>query len=110
MPPAILQPTTITLEADAIRILWTDGHHSLYPHRYLRGNCPCAGCVHEMTGKRVVGVKDVAVNVQAVDQMTIGRYAIQLLWSDAHDTGIYTYLLLRKLCQCSEHRQLDATP
>lgn len=102
--PAIILPTTVSLDPDAIRITWSDGHHSLYPHRFLRGNCPCAACVHEMTGRRMVAVKDVPVDVQALDQVTIGRYALQFLWSDAHDTGIYTYLVLRKLCQCDEHR------
>ena len=29
-----------------------------------------------------------------VDYLIIGKYAIQFLWSDAHDTGIYPYLSL----------------
>jgi DUF971 family protein len=30
----------------------------------------------------------------------VGRYALQFKWSDGHDTGIYSYKLLRGLCQC----------
>ncbi|RKU11514.1 hypothetical protein C6501_12470, partial [Candidatus Poribacteria bacterium] len=27
----------------------------------------------------------------------VGRYAIQLMWSDGHKTGIYTFTFLREL-------------
>ena len=50
-----------------------------------------------------LGVKEVAANIEAVDYMTVGRYALQFLWSDSHDTGIFTFVLLRTLCQCDEH-------
>jgi DUF971 family protein len=34
----------------------------------------------------------------------IGRYALAPIWSDRHDTVLYTYQKLRELCQCEEHR------
>ena len=91
-----------TLEDDGIHILWDDGHASFYPHRYLRGNCCCAMCVEEMTGRRRVAEEDVREDVEALDWMQIGRYAVQFLWSDTHDSGIYPFDLLRKLCRCDE--------
>ena len=51
-----------------------------------------------MTGQRKVAVADVPPDVEALDYMTVGRYALQFLWSDAHQTGIYPYDLLRRLC------------
>ena len=27
----------------------------------------------------------------------VGNYALKILWSDGHDTGLYTWELLRKL-------------
>ena len=41
-----------TEDGAALEIRWKDGHNSLYDPRYLRLNCPCAGCVDEMTGQR----------------------------------------------------------
>jgi DUF971 family protein len=38
--------------------------------------------------------------VQAIQ--VVGRYALQLFWRDGHDTGIYSFELLRSLCECSE--------
>ena len=92
----------VTLGDDGIHILWDDGHPGLYPYRYLRGHCCCAGCVEEMTGRRRVAEEDVREDVYVVDWMQIGRYAVQFLWSDTHDSGIYPFDLLRKLCRCSE--------
>ena len=87
---------------DAIHILWDDGHQGYYQPRYLRSQCGCAHCVSELTGKRLVFLRDIAADVEAVDWMQIGNYAIQFLWSDLHETGIYPFTLLRDLCQCGE--------
>ena len=32
----------------------------------------------------------------------VGRYALQMYWSDGHSTGIYTFDYLRDLCPCAE--------
>ena len=37
------------------------------------------------------------LNVEAV-----GHYAIQIDWSDGHNTGIYSFDHLRKICPCAE--------
>lgn len=94
-------PSTVEVTTEAITIRWDDGHVSVYPHRYLRGSCRCAGCINEMSGVRVIGYDQVIPNVEALDWMTVGRYALQFLWSDGHDTGIYPYVALREeLCPC----------
>jgi DUF971 family protein len=32
----------------------------------------------------------------------VGRYALQIHWSDGHSSGIYTFTYLRTLCPCTE--------
>ncbi len=32
----------------------------------------------------------------------VGRYALKFVWSDGHDTGLYSFDLLRGLCRCEE--------
>jgi len=32
----------------------------------------------------------------------VGHYAFRIDWSDGHNTGIYTYEHLRKICPCKE--------
>ena len=92
----------VKLDSDYITILWDDGHEGIYPSRYLRGYCCCAACVEEMNGRRIVGENDVDEYVMALDWIQIGRYALQFLWSDAHDSGIYPFEVLRNLCRCEE--------
>ena len=92
----------IALLPDGIHIQWEDGHQGYHEHRYLRSQCCCARCVNEMTGKRIILLGDISSGVEAVEWMQIGNYAVQFLWSDFHETGIYPFTLLRDLCQCTE--------
>jgi len=39
----------------------------------------------------------------------VGRYAVQIHWSDGHATGIYTFSYLRNLCPCPECTALRAS-
>ena len=92
----------LTFLPDGIHIHWEDGHQSYYGHRYLRSQCCCAQCVSEMTGQRIVFLGDISTHVEAVEWMRIGNYAVQFLWSDFHETGIYPFTILRDLCQCEQ--------
>ena len=96
----VIRPDAINLEDDAVVILWEDAHRSPFPHRYLRLRCPCANCIDEMSGKRTLDPDTVPQDVKAVDQMPVGKYGVQFLWSDTHYTGIYTYKVLRAACPC----------
>ncbi len=82
-----------------MRIAWDDGvtHHT--PLLMLRARCPCAGCVDEWTGKRLLNVTTIRPDVRPVSVTEVGRYAVQLGWSDGHQTGIYSWDLLRRLSE-----------
>lgn len=93
-------PADITLETSGVVIIWDDGHRSPFPYRFLRLRCPCASCVDEMTGRVTLDPDSVPQDVRAVDQLPVGNYGVQFLWSDTHYTGIYTYKALRSACTC----------
>ncbi len=80
-----------------LRIVWKDGVVSEFVPRYLRQLCPCAGCVDEMTGVRTLAPESVGEGVYPVAIHYVGRYALQLVWSDGHDTGFYTFEYLREI-------------
>ena len=85
-----------------VKVVWQDGHVSVYPARKLRLACPCAGCVDEVTGAvRVIGTS-VPQDVRPLRVDLVGRYAISIAWSDGHATGIYAFDRLRKLCPCCQ--------
>lgn len=78
-----------------LRIEWSDGHHSEYDWRELRGWCPCALCQGHAGERRFVeGAPD---DLEGID--LVGNYALNLRWP-GHTTGIYTYEYLRELCPC----------
>jgi ATP-binding protein involved in chromosome partitioning len=88
-------PEEISVEGGEVVVSWSDHHVSRFTARALRGLCPCALCVDEVTGARRVGPADVAADVQATEVRPVGRYAFQLVWSDGHQTGIYSFDYLR---------------
>lgn len=78
-----------------ILIEWNDGKLGIYPARDLRLACPCAGCVHELTGERTVKSENIPADIRAVSINAVGRYALQINWSDGHATGLYGFDYLR---------------
>ena len=99
------QPFTSKYEVDSLQqvdettlgIVWKDGFESRYLTRNLRLKCPCAQCVDEITGKLILVEKSVPLDVRPITIVPVGRYALRIHWSDGHDTGIYTFKLLRSL-------------
>ena len=85
-----------------LRIAWQDEHVSEYEPLYLRLNCPCAGCVEEMTGRPLLDPRSVDPGVYPLEIEHVGRYALRFQWSDGHSTGIYPYDMLRRICPCEE--------
>ncbi len=83
-----------------VRILWKDGHESLYTGHALRVGCRCALCVDEMSGNKRLREESISKDVRPLQIDPVGRYAIRFQWSDGHSTGIYTFELLRELCPC----------
>ena len=82
-----------------IEIEWSDGVKNSYSARELRYLCPCAGCVNELTGERQFKLEWVPQNLTAQSFHPVGRYAVQIVWSDGHATGLYGYEYLRKISE-----------
>ena len=78
-------------------ITWSDGRESRYAVRELRLACACAHCVDEWSGEPLLDVASVPEDVHPLKIQPVGRYAIQIDWSDGHSTGIYSFSQLRAL-------------
>jgi DUF971 family protein len=78
-------------------IHWADGAESVFDVRALRLACGCAECVDEWTGAERLDPDDVPEDVRPIRIESVGRYAIQIFWSDGHETGIYPFERLRSL-------------
>lgn len=93
-------PTDVAFEHERLLITWNDGHQSRYAPLQLRLACPCAQCVDELTGRRVIRPEDISSDIRPQEMRPVGRYGVSFQWSDGHGTGIYTFERLRELCQC----------
>lgn len=85
----------------ALAVTWADGHESVYEVRALRLACACAVCVDEWTGADRLDPGSVPENVRPLRLASVGRYAVQIDWSDGHASGIYPFDRLRTLCTCA---------
>lgn len=91
------------IRADRVlEITWSDGETFQVPFRYLRGRCPCAACVNEFTGERMVDVPDIPEGIELEAASLTGNYALKITWNDQHDTGLYTWEHLHELCVSRE--------
>jgi DUF971 family protein len=97
--PAI-EPREIKQEGEsALLITWADDHVSRFSAVDLRLACPCAQCVNEWTGERVLKPETISEETTIVDLSIVGRYALNFRWSDGHETGIYSFRYLRELSE-----------
>jgi DUF971 family protein len=89
--------------AKELRITWDDGHVSVLPIKLLRDECPCAGCKGEVLFGKVYKPAPLSVFQEGMYELVsltaVGQYAIQAVWKDGHDTGIYSWEYLRALEQ-----------
>ena len=83
-----------------LAIRWSDGAESVYDVRALRLACGCAQCVDEVSGQKILREDRVPQDVRPLRIHDVGNYAISVVWSDGHDTGIYSFEYLRRLCPC----------
>jgi DUF971 family protein len=87
-----LSPTEMLIE-------WNTHEKYALPYVEIRFYCPCAGCVDEHTGQRTIEKSSISPEIRPTQVQLVGRYAIQMTWSDNHNTGMYHYDRLIELCQ-----------
>ena len=83
------------LDKDKLFLKWDNNSTTTISLKYLRDECPCAGCKGEtilfktfrppqptMFSLEMYKIKNIEV---------VGDYAIQIAWKDGHNTGIYSW-------------------
>lgn len=102
-------------KSTGIKIDWRDGHYSDYPLAHLRDVCPCATCTgaHGTAPQRSnysnpnpFQMFKPALKMESVEP--VGSYAIRIYWNDGHNSGIYSFDHLRKVCPCAECSETTA--
>jgi DUF971 family protein len=94
----MVEPRQIIEESDSeLSINWSDEAETKYNAADLRRACPCAGCINEWTGEKMLKAENIEDDLSFSSISIVGRYALNFHFSDGHDTGIFSFDYLRKL-------------
>ena len=96
-----MRPADIQQIGNALAVKWGDGSESFIPLEAMRRACPCAGCKGETdimgnlykNSEQPLTSKAFVMTRFAV----VGGYAIQPVWADGHNTGLFSFEYLRQL-------------
>jgi len=91
------RPTDITLhqKSRVLEVAFDDGARFELPCEYLRVYSPSAEVRGHGPGQEVLQAGKRDVGISAVEP--VGMYAVKLVFSDGHDTGIYSWDYLHEL-------------
>lgn len=87
----------LTNDDSVLEIRWDDGHKSRHRLDVLRAACPCARCQGHSPEERLNLRPDQFPGIKLTDLAPVGRYAYNFVFSDGHNTGIYTLRFLHEL-------------
>ncbi len=96
----MIPPKNMQLIGTELAIQWEDGSESYISSESLRANSPSASVSGErdILGNQYGGESCKDYSQVTIDSWTqVGNYAFRFQFSDGHNTGIYSYDLLRQL-------------
>jgi len=103
------------INKDKLKIKWDDLTETILSLKYMRDECPCAGCKGEtilLKTYRPPAPTVVTPEMYQVKNMeVVGDYAIQVTWNDGHNTGIYSWDYIKQLEEgMDENKNQDYEP
>jgi DUF971 family protein len=106
----VIRPKAITLNKNEsyLEITWSDEQVCRYPLSQLREACPCVECRggHQFMGREYDPDNILTLTPKRSYTMTalepVGNYALKPVWDDGHETGLYTWDYLKRLCPPEE--------
>lgn len=78
-------------DAHTFTIEWHDGLVRHYRLNQLQMLCPCAACVDENSGKRILDTTTIKSDVRAIHIRNVGRYALKIQFTSGCSNGIYDF-------------------
>jgi DUF971 family protein len=87
----------VTRDRTALAVTFESGVSGAIPAELMRVESPSAEVQgHSAAGKTLVARKR-TVTIKGVEP--VGNYAVRIVFSDGHDTGLFTWRYLRELAQ-----------
>ncbi|HTI51011.1 MAG TPA: DUF971 domain-containing protein [Planctomycetaceae bacterium] len=94
-------PTNIRAhkQTGELELQWSGTPAVMVPFKTVRARCPCASCIDENTGARILDPATIPNDITPLGMSFTGNYALKINWSDGHSTGLYTWDLLSEIAQ-----------
>lgn len=93
----------IELKEKNLILTWNDNTISKVNLKKLRDECPCVNC----KGESVIFDSYIPIKspfkpagfyeIKSIEP--VGNYAIQIIWKDGHNTGIYSFDILKNISE-----------
>jgi DUF971 family protein len=98
MPATAKRPLGIKLHKRSreLELEYAGGERYSLPCEYLRVYSPSAEVRGHGAGQEVLQTGKLKVGIEAIKP--VGHYAVQLVFDDGHDTGLYSWDYLYELC------------
>lgn len=84
----------------SLELIYEDGTHYTFSSEFLRVNSPSAEVRGHGPGQEVLQLGKEDVTISQIE--AVGHYAIRLIFSDGHDSGIYSWELFQRLGENQE--------
>lgn len=94
-------PVKIQKTDTSLKLTWDSGEETEITLQKLRDECPCVNC----KGESVIFNSYIPIKapfkpagfyeIEKIEP--IGNYAVQITWKDKHNTGIYSWDVLKNL-------------
>lgn len=94
-------PVKIQKTDTSLKLTWNNGEETEISLNKLRDECPCVNC----KGESVIFNSYIPIKapfkppgfyeIEKIEP--VGNYAIQITWKDKHNTGIYSWDVLKNL-------------
>lgn len=100
LSPFAPQEINLANDGETLVIKWQDNVEHVISAFNVRFMCPCAHCVDEITGEKIVKETDIPPDVKITESVPVGRYGVRFNFTDPSPgagAGIYTFSFLRKL-------------
>lgn len=92
-----MTPTEIKLRKSSrlLVVSFDDGASFEFSHEYLRVHSPSAEVKGHGPGQETLQTGKEDVDITTIEP--VGHYAVRLIFSDGHNTGLFTWAYLREL-------------
>ena len=87
--PITFSIAAVEPQSRCVTVTWSDGRVSRFHNIWLRDNCPCPGCVHQVTKEQTFELVAVAPDIRPTAATVGPDGSLLVSWPDLHDSEFH---------------------